>query len=94
MPTIQNNRYFKPIEHNHHKNTYEKYLKKVDDSSSVFKNRITGYSNINSLKHQKNQKPFHMNNPETVSKNTLSDLITDTKQKMFNKNTKEQGKEK
>ena len=35
-----------------------------------------------------------MNNPETVSKNTLSDLITDTKQKMFNKNTKEQGKEK
>ena len=50
LPSIHNNRYFKPVEHNHHKNIYSKYLHQVEDSSSVFKNRITGYSNINSLR--------------------------------------------
>lgn len=47
------------------------------------KNRITGYSNINHLKHQ--SQPFHMNQQhEPVSKNTLSDLISDTKNKIHN----------
>ena len=47
----------------------------------MFKNRITGYSNINSLKHQ--SQPFHMNvQQSTISKNTLSDLINDTKNKI------------
>jgi hypothetical protein len=85
LPSIQNNRYFKPVEHNNHNNTYKKYLQEVDESSSVFKNRITGYSNINALRHQ--SQPYHMvNNPEFISKSTLSNLISDTRNKIENQN--------
>ena len=59
----------------------------MNESSSVLKNRITGYSNINSLKHK--SQPFHMNHHhDAISKNTLSDLITDTKNKIHTKEVK------
>lgn len=55
----------------------------MEDSSSVLKNRITGYSNINSLK-QENKRFHESENPEAVSKNTLSDLISGTRNKLNN----------
>lgn len=48
----------------------------MEETSSVFKNRITGYSNINALK----TKGFHTNpNPEAVSKETLDSLLAKKK---------------
>lgn len=48
----------------------------MEETSSVFKNRITGYSNINALK----TKGFHTNpNPEVVSKETLDSLLAKKK---------------
>ena len=75
LPSLQENKYFKPLEHNNHKNTYSEYLDKNKISQnplSVFKNRITGYTNINTLK-----KPFHMlDNPEATERNELNTYVT------------------
>lgn len=56
LPSLEENRFYKPTEHNHHLNNYKSHLSKIGDTSSVFKNRITGYANINNLK----AKGFHM----------------------------------
>lgn len=81
LPSLSENRYFKPIEHNHHRNAFSKYLEhKVDEtSSSVFKNRITGYTNINHLR----SKPFHMtDNPEAVTSDKLGQFMTNAKRRV------------
>ena len=54
--SIEQNRYFKPIEKTNKPNTYSVFLKNTETkgSTSVFKNRITGYSKINKLKHLNN----------------------------------------
>lgn len=78
LPTIENNRFFKPLEHNNHLNNYQKYLQKVDDTTSVFKNRITGYSQVNNLK----SKAFHMkqDNELPLSKNDFELMLEKKKE--------------
>jgi len=53
-------------------------LQKVEDTTSVFKNRITGYSQVNNLK----SKAFHMkqDNELPISKNDFDIMLEKKKE--------------
>jgi hypothetical protein len=50
LPNIDNNRFFSKIPQNNHLNKFREYIEnEVPESSSVLRNKITGYHKIHSI---------------------------------------------